>query len=538
MNEAEPTDYAPSRANHAPLTPVGFLDRAAAVFPHHPAIASDKGVATYAVFAERARKLAGALLHANLGRGEVTAVLMLNCPELLEAHFGVPRAGGVLCALNTRLDSSTFGFILRHSGARCLIVETGFAGALRDVLAELSEVRVVWVHDGEAPVPAGGETYEAFLENASPAPIAFDAEIADEWQSLALNYTSGTTGNPKGVLLHHRGGYLNALGNAYVLGFDQHTRYLWTLPMFHCNGWTHTWAVTLAAGLHVCLRKVEASAILAAIERHKVTHLSGAPIVLGMIANAKAAAPMHARVRVATGGAAPPEAIIEKIERLGFDITHLYGMTECYGPAAVCLAQDDLSELSLPGGGGWMARQGVPHTTGGAVDVLNSETLTPVPHDGETLGELVVRGNTVMKGYFRNAAATRAALGDGWLRTGDLAVIHPDGYIQIRDRAKDIIISGGENISSLEVEEALYKHPDVLEAAVVAAPDERWGETPYAFVALRDGALADAASLESWCRKQLAGFKVPRRYCFGPLPKTATGKIQKHVLRSRAKLGD
>jgi fatty-acyl-CoA synthase len=528
-----------SAANYVPLSPTAFLARSAEVYPDKVAIIAGARRFTYAEFAARSHHLALALAGVGVGQGDVVAALLPNCPELLELHFGAPQAGAVLCALNTRLDAATVEFILRHSEARVLVADSEFASLVAAVLPRLAAPPLlIGVHDAAttASLPIGAVDYEAFIAGGDPTgPLP---ELRDEWDAIALNYTSGTTGDPKGVVLHHRGAYLNACGNVMSLGLDRQSVYLWTLPMFHCNGWTHTWAVTLAGGVHVCQRRVEPEAIFDAIAEHGVTHLCGAPVVLGMLINAPDAVkrkPAHP-VRVATGGAAPPAPVLARMEAMGFAVTHLYGMTECYGPATLCVSQPEIEEAELSVRAAFTARQGVGHATVGAVDVLDPQSGAPVPRDGHTLGELTVRGNTVMKGYFKNPKATAATLHDGWLWTGDLAVIHPDSYIEIKDRSKDIIISGGENISSLEVEEALYRHPAVLEAAVVARPDEKWGETPHAFVALRDDAALSEADIVSWCRQHLAHFKTPKHVTFGPLPKTATGKIQKNVLRQQAAL--
>jgi fatty-acyl-CoA synthase len=514
-------------ANYVPLSPLTFLRRAAHIFPHKVAVIHGERATTYREFYERCRRLASALAKAGVAKGDTVAVMAPNVPMLLEAHYGVPMAGGVLNAINTRLDAASVGFILRHGGSKALIADGDYSELIRKAVAGMDPMpRVV---DGEAD-------YEAFLRTGDPE---FEWKPPrDEWQAIALNYTSGTTGDPKGVVYHHRGAYLNALGNTLAFGLDANTVYLWTLPMFHCNGWTYPWAVTAVGGTHVCLRAVQPARIFELIARHRVTHLCGAPIVLNMLAHSpdRPARPFEPRVEVATGGAAPPSAVIEAMEAMGFRVTHLYGLTESYGPATLCQWQEDWSALDLSGRAAKMARQGVAMPTQEEVAVLDMDSGAPVPADGKTLGEIALRGNTVMKGYFRNPKATAEVFRDGWFRSGDLAVMHADGYIEIKDRAKDIIISGGENISTLEVEEVLYRHPQVMEAAVVAKPDEKWGETPCAFVSLKPGAGdVAAADIVRWCREHLAAFKVPRYVVFTELPKTSTGKIQKFVLRERAK---
>ncbi|WP_135466924.1 acyl-CoA synthetase [Crenalkalicoccus roseus] len=524
-------------ANHVPLSPISFLARAARVYGRRVAVIHGARRFTYAEMFARCRRLASALRRAGIGPGETVAVLAPNIPEMLEAHYGVPMTGAVLCTINIRLDAGTIAFILRHSGARVFLVDCEWAEVAKAALAEVPEAPlVIGIADPEAR--GGGEIgamdYEAFLATGEPdAPFRTPE---DEWEAIALSYTSGTTGDPKGVVTHHRGAYLNACGNALAFELTPRSVYLWTLPMFHCNGWTYTWAVTLVGGTHVCLRRVEPAAIFNAIAEHAVTHMCAAPVVLTMLIHA----PEEQRrrfghvVRVATGGAAPPSAVIAKMEAMGFAVTHLYGLTECYGPATICLWQPGLDEMPLEERAAFMARQGVSHPMLEEATVLDPATLAPVPADGRTLGEVMLRGNTVMKGYLRNPAATDAAFAGGWFHTGDLGVLHPDGYIEVKDRAKDIVISGGENISSLEVEEVLYAHPKIMEAAVVAQPDEKWGEVPHAFVTPAPGAgdLTEAEVI-AWCRERMAHFKAPKRVTFGPLPKTSTGKIQKFELRQR-----
>ena len=528
-------------ANYVPLTPISFLARSAAVYPDKPAVIHGDRVFTYAQFAARCRRLASALARRGVAPGDTVAIMAPNVPPMLEAHFGVPMAGAVLNALNYRLDARTIAFLLEHSEAKVLITDREFAPTIDAALAQTRRRPVVI--DIDDPLYEGdgrrlGETdYEALLAEGDPAfePV----RPADEWQAICLLYTSGTTGNPKGVVYHHRGAYLNALGNALAFGLTPRAVYLWTLPMFHCSGWTYTWATTAVGGTHVCLRRVDPAMIFPAIARHRVTHMCGAPVVATMLIHAPAETKVafdHV-VEFATGGAAPPTAVIAAMEAMGFRVMHLYGLTESYGPATLCAWQEDWDGLPLDERAAKMARQGVGYPTLERLAVLDQQTGRPVPRDGRTLGEIALRSNTLMKGYLKNPSATEEAFRDGWFHTGDLAVWHPDGYMEIKDRSKDVIISGGENISSLEVEEVLYRHPAVMEAAVVARPDEKWGETPCAFVTLKPGAEGgvDEAGIIQWCRDHLAGFKVPKRVVFGPLPKTSTGKIQKFVLRDRAR---
>src|SRR6266581_2733403 len=496
-----------SAANYVPLSPVQFLERSALIWPDKIAVRHGALAYTYREFEARCRRLASALAARGIGRGDTVAVMAPNVPALLEAHYAVPALGAVLNALNYRLDARTIAFCLAHGRAKVLITDAEFAPTIKTALAE-GDPDFAW-----------------------PGPT-------DEWDALALLYTSGTTGDPKGVVYHHRGAYLNALANALAFGLKPDSVYLWTLPMFHCNGWTYTWAVTAAGGTHVCLRRIDPAQVFTAIRDHRVTHLCGAPVVLNMLVHAPAEAKIRFEhvVEVATGGAAPPSAVIEAMETMGFRVTHLYGLTESYGPATLCAPQESWHELALSDRARQMARQGVPMPALAQLIVADPETHVPVPRDGTTLGEVMLRGNTIMKGYLRNEAATTAAFRAGWFHTGDLAVWHPDHYIEIKDRAKDIIISGGENISSLEAEECLYRHPQVMEAAVVARPDPKWGESPCAFVTLKpDAGRTTAADLIAWCREHLAHFKVPRTIIFGPLPKTSTGKIQKFVLRDKAR---
>jgi fatty-acyl-CoA synthase len=524
-------------ANFAPLSPLGFLSRSAQVYPDKIAVVHNATRLTYARLYQRCRQFADALRRRGIERGDTVTVLAPNVPALLEAHYGVPMAGAVLNALNYRLDARSIAFILSHGQAKLLIADREFSPIVKEALAALAEpIPLVEIDDEAGGASLGGTEYEAFLAEGDPG-AAWSAP-QDEWDPIALNYTSGTTGDPKGVVYHHRGAFLNAIGNAITFGLDRGSVYLWTLPMFHCNGWTYAWAVTAMAGTHVCLRRVDPAMIFAAIAEHRVTHLCGAPIVLNMLVHAPDAVKRRFDhvVEVATGGAAPPSAVIEAMEQIGFRVTHLYGLTESYGPSTVCAWQEEWAGLSLPERAARMARQGVNYLTQERHRVVDPQTMADVPADGSTLGELVLRSNTVMKGYLKSPAATRTAFEDGWFHTGDLAVMHPDGYVEVKDRSKDIIISGGENISSLEVEDALYRHPEIMEAAVVSRPDPVWGESPCAFVTLKpDAGPVSAEDIVAWCRANLAHYKVPRTIVFGPLPKTSTGKIQKYELRDRAK---
>ncbi len=530
-------------ANHVPLTPVAFLERSAQVWPDKVAVRHGPVEHTYREFEARCRRLASALAAHGVRRGDTVAVMAPNVPAMLEAHYAVPALGAVLNALNIRLDARGIAFCLEHGEAKVLLTDAEFAPTIRAALAQLTRPPLVVDIDdpqgpgaGEPSTRLGTITYEDLLAQGDPA-FAWPGP-SDEWDSLALLYTSGTTGDPKGVVYHHRGAYLNALGNALAFRLAADSVYLWTLPMFHCNGWTYTWAVTAAGGTHVCLRRVDPALVFRAIRDFRVTHLCGAPIVLTLLIHAPADVKLsfdHV-VDVATGGAAPPSAVIEAMEKMGFRVTHLYGLTESYGPATLCAWQDGWAALDRTARSQKMARQGVAMPTLAGLQIGDPATAAPVPRDGATLGEVMLRGNTIMKGYLGNEKATAAAFAGGWYRTGDLGVWHPDNYIEIKDRSKDIIISGGENISSLEVEECLYRHPHVMEAAVVARPDGKWGETPCAFVTLKPGAPELApGDIIAWCRDHLAHFKVPRTVVFGPLPKTATGKIQKFVLRERAR---
>jgi fatty-acyl-CoA synthase len=525
-------------ANSAPLTPLTFLRRAAAVYPDKTAVIHGDRRFTYREFHQRACLLAGALAKRGVGPGDTVALMAPNIPAMLEAHYGVPMVGAVLNALNYRQDAATIEFILGHGRAKVLITDGEFADAVEPALAALDDPPLVIDIDDELAEDGrrlGETTYEAFLAEGDPG-FAAD-QPGDEWQAISLLYTSGTTGNPKGCVYHHRGAYLNAIGNLITIGLEPTSVYLWTLPMFHCNGWTFTWAVTAAAATHVCLRKLDPALVYHQIARHGVSHMCGAPVVLNLLANAPADAKVafEQTVEIATGGAAPPSAVIEAMESLGFHVTHLYGLTETYGPSLVCAWQTDWAGLELGGRSAKLARQGVNYLTLENAIVVDPESLEELPWDGASLGEILLRGNTVMKGYLGNPKATDEAFAGGWFHSGDLAVRHPDGYIEVKDRAKDVIISGGENVSSLEVEETLYRHPKVLEAAVVARLDPTWGERPCAFVTLKDGASASEAEIIEFCRGRMAHFKAPSSVVFGPLPKTSTGKIQKFVLRAQAK---
>ena len=525
-------------ANFVPLSPLSFLERSASVYPDKIAIIHGDVRISYAQMQTRCRRLASALRKRGVGKGDTVSVMAPNVPALLEAHHGVPLTGAVLNALNYRLDADTIRFILTHASSKVLITDREFSPVIARALEGMPHPPIVI--DIDDPLCESGELlgemdYEAFLAQGDEHDRF--APIDDEWQAIALNYTSGTTGNPKGVVYHHRGAYLNALGQLLAFGVTHRSIYLWTLPMFHCNGWTYTWGVTAASGTHVCLRRVDPALIFPLIAEHGVTHMCGAPIVLNMLIHAPREVQRRFEhvVEVATGGAAPPSAVIAAMENMGFRVTHLYGLTETYGPSLLCAWQKDWEAMDLDTRAARMARQGVAYHTLEALMVADGETLEPTPWDGQTIGELMIRSNTVMKGYLDNPAATDAALRGGWFHTGDLGVRHPDGYVEIKDRAKDIIITGGENVSSLEVEELLYKHPKIMEAAVVARPDAHWGESVCAFVTPR-GDAGDLSEQEiiDWCRERIARFKVPRTIVFGLLPKTSTGKIQKFVLREQA----
>lgn len=524
-------------ANYVPLSPLTFIERAASVYPERVAVIHGDLRRNWRETYQRSRQLASALAQRGIGKGDTVAVMLPNTPEMLEVHFGVPMIGAVLNTLNVRLDAEAIAYMLDHGQAQVLITDQEFSGTIAKVL-QLVEHKPL-VIDVNDPLFGGGEAlgetdYETFIAAGDPE-FVWEGP-ADEWQAISLNYTSGTTGKPKGVVYHHRGAYLNAVGNIMVWALPQHPTYLWTLPMFHCNGWCFPWTITAMAGTHVCLRRVQPDAILASMREHQVSHFCGAPIVLNSLVNAPAELKQGLThpVKAMTAGAAPPAAVIAGVEAMGIEVTHVYGLTETYGPVTVCAWNEEWNAEPAEEQARLKARQGVRYQVLEGLKVVDPDTLEDVPRDGETMGEILMRGNNVMKGYLKNPDETEQALSGGWFHSGDLAVWHPDGYVEIRDRSKDIIISGGENISSIEVEGVLYRHPAVLEAAVVARPDPKWGESPCAFVTLKDGAQADEQDIIDFCREHMAHFKAPRTVVFGELPKTSTGKIQKYVLRQQA----
>ena len=527
-----------SPANFVALTPLTFLERSASIFPEHPAVVYGSVRRSWAETFTRCRRLASALERRGIGLGDTVAVMATNTPELFEAHFGIPMLGAVLNAVNTRLDAASVKFILEHSEAKVLITDREFSKVVAPAIAAM-DVKPL-VIDIDDPAFVGGELvgekdYEAFLAEGDPEYVG--KVPADEWQAISLNYTSGTTGNPKGVVYHHRGAYLNAMSNALSWELPNKPVYLWTLPMFHCNGWCFPWTMAVTAGTSVCLRAVRLELVMAAIKEEKVTHFCGAPIVLNMIINApeELKQGIDHKVKVMTAGAAPPAAIIEGMERMGFEVTQVYGLTESYGPSVVSVWHDKWDGLTIDEKARLKARQGVRGPVLEGLMIGDPLSMEALPRDGASMGEIFMRGNNIMKGYLKNPKATEDAFRGGWFHTGDLAVMHPDGYIEIKDRSKDIIISGGENISSLEVEDVLYRHPAVLEAAVVARPDPKWGETPCAFLTLKPGVKVTRDEIIAYCRENLAHYKVPRSIVFGSLPKTSTGKIQKFELRKQAK---
>ncbi|MTI02709.1 acyl-CoA synthetase [Roseibium sp. RKSG952] len=525
-------------ANFTPLSPLSYLERTAAVYPDYPSVVYGTRRYTWSQTYDRCRRLASALISRGVGQGDTVSIIAANVPEMYEAHFGVPMAGAVLNAINTRLDAPIIAFILNHAEAKVLFVDPEFSSVVKEALTQVERPDLL-VIDIEDPSFDGGErlgdlTYEALLAEGDPE---FDWSLPqDEWDAITLNYTSGTTGNPKGVVYHHRGAALNATSNILTWGMPQHSVYLWTLPMFHCNGWCFPWTMAANAGVSVCLRAVRDEPIYQAFREERVTHFCGAPIVLNMLANA----PDHLKdfdhqIKVMTAGAPPPAAVIEAMEGMGVEVTHVYGLTETYGPSVVCAWKDEWNDKGAEDRAALKVRQGVKYVALSGLMVADPDTMEPVPADGETMGEIFMQGNIVMKGYLKNPDATDKAFNGGWFASGDLGVMHPDGYIALKDRSKDIIISGGENISSVEVEGILYKHPSVMEAAVVARPDDKWGETPCAFVELKPGAEVTDAELIAFCRDNMAHFKAPKTVIFGALPKTSTGKIQKFVLRDQAR---
>jgi len=525
-------------ANFTPLTPLSFIERTARVFPDHTAVVHGETQRSWAETYQRCIKLASALNRRGINKGDTVAVMLPNIPASLEAHFGVPMCGAVLNALNIRLDAKTIAFILDHAEAEVLLTDKEFAPIINEALS-LCKAKPLVIDVDDALAPDGdllGEIeYEAFLAEGN---AGYDWQYPEnEWDAISLNYTSGTTGNPKGVVYHHRGAALNSLGNITAWAMPQRPKYLWTLPMFHCNGWCFPWTVTALAGTHICLRRTEPGPIYQSIIDHQVTHMCGAPIVMGMLVNAPSQEQktLPHSVKILTAGAAPPAAILEQIETLGFDVTHAYGLTECYGPGVVSEWHPEWDELPTTEKSAKKARQGVPYLVMQDLTVMDPATMQKTPADAQTMGEVFMRGNNLMKGYLKNETATEKAFLGGWFHTGDLGVMHPDGYIELKDRSKDIIISGGENISTIEVEGVLYQHPAVAEAAVVAKPDEKWGETPCAFVALKEEAKSSEEELIQFCRDNLAHFKCPKKIVFAELPKTSTGKIQKFILREQAK---
>lgn len=540
MTSSFDLNLTPNTANHAALTPLGFIARTAEVYPERLAIVHGDLRQNWARTYARCRQLASSLQKIGIGKNDTVAVMLPNTPPMVEAHFGVPMAGAVLNTLNTRLDAETLAFMLDHGEAKALIVDPEFAPLMARALKlrqSTAPIYVIQVEDpvyGEAAEQIGVTDYESFVAQGD---AGFDWQWpGDEWDAIALNYTSGTTGNPKGVVYHHRGAHNNAISNVLEWDMPKHAVYLWTLPMFHCNGWCFPWTVAARAAVNVCLRRVDAQAIFDAIRNHGVSHYCGAPIVHSLLVNSPAVMKqgVPAGVKAMVAGAAPPASMIEGMEAMGFDITHVYGLTETYGPATVCAKHEGWNALDIGERARLNSRQGVRYHLQRSAAVLDPETMQPVPRDGQTMGEIMFQGNIAMKGYLKNPQATQEAFRGGWFHSGDLAVQHPDGYIQIKDRSKDIIISGGENISSIEVEDVLYRHPAVLAAAVVAKPDPKWGETPCAFIELKAGAETTAEDIMAHCKKHLAGYKVPRAVVFGELPKTSTGKIQKFELRKQA----
>ncbi len=526
-----------NQANYAALSPLSYLERTALVYPDYTSVVYGSRRYTWSDTFSRCRRLASALSKRGIGKGDTVSIIAANIPEMYEAHFGVPMAGAVLNAINTRLDAAIVAFILNYSEANVLLVDPEFSGVVKEALKNVENKNLL-VIDIQDETFENGETLGALTYDQLLAEGDADFEWLlpdDEWDAITLNFTSGTTGNPKGVVYHHRGAALNATSNILEWGMPKHSVYLWTLPMFHCNGWCFPWTMAANAGVSVCLRAVRDEPIFRAFREEKVTHFCGAPIVLNMLANA----PDHLKdfnheIKVMTAGAPPPAAVIENMENMGVEVTHVYGLTETYGPSVVCAWKGEWDSRSAEDRAALKVRQGVKNVALSGLMVADPETMQPVPADGETMGEIFMQGNVVMKGYLKNPDATDESFKGGWFASGDLGVVEPDGYISLKDRSKDIIISGGENISSVEVEGVLYKHPAVMEAAVVARPDEKWGETPCAFVELKPGVEASEAELIAFCRDNMAHFKAPKTVVFGMLPKTSTGKIQKFVLRTRA----
>jgi len=524
-------------ANFAHLTPLSFIERCASVYPERTSIIHEDTIYTWSQTYVRCCLLASALARIGIGKGDTVSFMGANTPETFEAHFGVPMIGAVLNALNTRLDARAIAFILGHAETRVLFTDREHSATIKAAL-ELVEHEIL-VIDIDDPYYEGGELlgeqdYEAFIRTGDPDFRCF--QIDDEWQAITLNYTSGTTGDPKGVVFHHRGAYLNAVSNVLCWKMTAHPVYLWTLPMFHCNGWCFPWSLAVVAGVNVCLRHVRDEAMFQAIKRYKVTHFCGAPVVLNTLINARPELRLgiEHKVSAMTAGAAPPAAVIAGMENMGFEVVHAYGLTETYGPCVVCEPQEEWADLDVDGRAEMLARQGVRAPLQDELMVADPETMEPAPKDGKTMGEIFMRGNLVMKGYLKNPCTTEASFKGGWFHSGDLAVWHEDGYCQIKDRSKDIIISGGENISSLELESLMFRHPKILEAAVVAAPDEKWGEVPCAFVCLKDGEQMTDQEFVAYCRGELAGFKMPKKVVWGPIQKTSTGKVQKYLLREQA----
>jgi len=526
-----------NQANFAALTPLSFLERSASVYPKKLSLIHGDTSYTWAETYKRCCLLASALMKMGIGKGDTVSFMGANTPETFEGHFGVPMTGAILNALNVRLDAKAIAFILEHAETKVLFTDKEYSDTIKAALELVKEKPVVididdpYYDQGEL---IGEKNYEDFLKEGDDSYRCF--QIEDEWQAISLNYTSGTTGDPKGVVFHHRGAYLNAISNNMCWDLTAHPVYLWTLPMFHCNGWCFPWGLAAVAGTSVCLRHVRDVAIFEAIKEHKVTHFCGAPVVLNTLINAadELKQGVEQKVSAMTAGAAPPAAVIAGMENMGFSVTHVYGLTETYGPCIVCAPQDDWADLSIDDRAELLARQGVRAPLQDEMMVADPETMKPVPKDGKTMGEIFMRGNLVMRGYLKNPKTTGASFAGGWFHSGDLAVWHEDGYAQIKDRSKDIIISGGENISSLEVESVLFKHPSILEAAVVASSDEKWGEVPCAFVCLKTGQQLSAEELIAYCRDELAGFKIPKKVVFGPIVKTSTGKVQKYLLREKA----